>query len=129
MNHILLSIVFSSIIIAARAQTATDDFAGEGIKFKASEDGMTRVVITEDNGGFTVHAWSACTPSDCNLGTALSGINSPLGDAMGMKTGEPTSPGASFALPRRASRQTFSQAELARACASTRSGGMAVART
>ena len=29
---------------------------------------------------------------------------------------------------RRASRQTFSQLELARACASTRSGGIAVAR-
>jgi hypothetical protein len=55
---------------AERAAAAGADFKGGWRNINSSTGGITRVVITNENDRFAIHAWGRCHPTDCDWGIA-----------------------------------------------------------
>jgi hypothetical protein len=62
-------VVILAIIKIASVQADQQDFIGEWVNVNLKTGGLTRLVISEDDNGWAIHAWGKCHPEDCDWKT------------------------------------------------------------
>lgn len=70
MRH-LSGTFFGMLCIAFLCSTAwgqTDELSGEWVSVSPRTRGITRIVITPEQDGYSVEAWGRCHPRDCEWG-------------------------------------------------------------
>ena len=68
------------VVCGDGAGAEAEEFAGNWVNINSRTDGLTRVEIGIFRNTFTIHAWRACSPTTCDLGTISTPIPFPLGD-------------------------------------------------
>ena len=82
-THSVVTAQLFICLYAVSIQAADGGFSGVWINMDAHTRGVTKLAIAEKDGEFTIRAWGACTPEDCDWGATKLHR---LGDSVGAKT-------------------------------------------
>lgn len=78
---IVRGLCWAAFLFAGTARGAeAEAFVGNWVNINSRTTGLTRVDIGIFKNTFTIHAWRACSPTPCDLGTITTPIPLPLGD-------------------------------------------------
>jgi len=71
MRRSICVLVLLITILPAYTSAQSSEMQGEWVSMSARTRGITRIVITRDQDGYSVEAWGKCHPQDCEWGRTV----------------------------------------------------------